>query len=204
MVIDHLYGRDVADRRVLEAMAHVPRERFIDADLATHAYNDTPLNIGQGQTISQPYMVAKMSELAEVGPGSRVLEIGGGSGYQTAVLLELGAHVWSLEILEELAGRARSRLHELGYKKFKILCRDGFEGLPEQAPFDAIVLTAAPYTLPRALAGQLVDDGRLVAPLGPNENQRLHLYRRTATGLSHQTLFSVRFVPMTGRALYED
>ena len=203
MTIDHLWGRGVRDRRVLEAMLRVPREAFISPEAAPDAYEDGPIGIGQGQTISQPYMVAKMTELAEVGPGSRVLEIGGGSGYQTAVLLELGARVWSIEIIEELARAADARLRRLGTTRFEVLNRDGYGGLPEHAPYDAIIMAAAPHEIPPALFDQLAQTGRLVAPLGYPDSQRLHLYQRTPNGIADEPLFSVRFVPMTGRSLEE-
>ncbi len=201
MTIDHLWGRGVRDRRVLDAMLRVPREQFISHEAALDAYADNPIGIGQGQTISQPFMVAKMTELAEIGPDSRVLEIGGGSGYQTAVLLELGARVWSIEIIAELARAAEARLRRLGYTRFEVLNRDGYGGLPEHAPYDAIIMAAAPCEIPPPLFDQLAPAGRLITPLGPPNAQRLHLYQRTPNGIADQPLFSVRFVPMTGRAM---
>jgi protein-L-isoaspartate(D-aspartate) O-methyltransferase len=200
MVERHLRGRDVRDGRILAAMARVPRERFVAVELNPKAYDDGPLSIGHEQTISQPYMVAKMTELAAIQEGSRVLEVGVGSGYQTAVLLELGARVFGLEIVEPLAEAARGRLEELGYADFFVDCRDGYEGLPEAAPFDAIILAASPEHVPAPLLDQLAPGGRLVAPIGPLDRQQLNVYTRTPEGIRCQPCFSVRFVPMTGRA----
>lgn len=200
MVLEHLWGRDIRDRRVLEAMACIPRHCFLDEKFHSSAYEDRPLAIGHGQTISQPYMVAKMTELAQVREGSRVLEIGVGSGYQAAVLLELGATVFGLEIIDELAQAAAAHLAALGYGNFRILCRDGYAGLAEEAPFDAILLAAAPEAIPPALLGQLAPGGRLVAPVGPLNDQQLCLYTRTGEDVGRQVLFPVRFVPMTGQA----
>ena len=200
MIVEHLWKRGVHDREVLEAMARVPREAFIDTGLANAAYDDSPLRIGHDQTISQPYIVARMTELSGAGPARRILEIGAGSGYQTAILLEMGAHVWAIEIIQELAGRAEKTLTKLGYENFTILCRDGFGGLPQKAPFDAILLAAAPESPPPALFDQLAVGGRLIAPIGPREHQHLYVFTRTRTGIRREKQFSVRFVPMTGQA----
>jgi protein-L-isoaspartate(D-aspartate) O-methyltransferase len=182
----------------------VAREDFVDRDLAPDAYEDKPLPIGHNQTISQPYMVAKMTELAAVGPASRVLEIGVGSGYQTAVLLELGARVFGIEIVEPLALIAAERLRWMGYTDFTILCRDGYDGLREEAPFSAIILAAAPVEIPPPLLEQLAPGGRLIAPVGPHEDQQLYVYTAAKEGISRRTVFPVRFVPMIGRAEGED
>jgi protein-L-isoaspartate(D-aspartate) O-methyltransferase len=206
MVHDHLWGRDVRDERVLAAMARVGRERFVDPSFADCAYDDAPIEIGEGQTISQPYIVARMSELAHIQPGARVLEIGGGSGYQTAVLMELGAFVHAIELRPRLAEAAGARLKALGYVNFEVQCRDGWGGLPDHAPFDAILLAAAPPEIPLALADQLTSDGRLILPAGPLNDQHLFLVTRRPEGATHiggahvRRLFPVRFVPMTGAA----
>jgi protein-L-isoaspartate(D-aspartate) O-methyltransferase len=188
---------------VRDALAHVPRERFVPPQAQVKAYEDRPLPIGWGQTISQPYVVALMTELAHVGPGSRVLEIGTGSGYQTAVLAQLGADVWSIEIVEDLATSARERLAALGYDRVQTRIGDGYAGWPEQAPFDAIVLTAAPPRIPPPLLEQLAVGGRLVAPVG-REAQELVVAARTEEGLRHEVVTLVAFVPMVGRADTDD
>jgi protein-L-isoaspartate(D-aspartate) O-methyltransferase len=200
MVERHLWRRGVRDRDVLAAMARVPRQRFVSARQHAHAYDDNPLEIGHGQTVSQPYVVARTVELAEVGAGSRVLEIGVGCGYETAVLLELGAEVWGVEIVEPLANAAAERLRALGYRPFEIRCADGYDGWPEAAPFDAIVLAAAPLEFPPPLLAQLVDGGRLVGPVGPRDAQMLVRVIRRGTDYSRENIFPVRFVPMTGKA----
>jgi len=200
MVERHLWRRGIHDRRVLAAMTRVPRQRFISARQRPCAYDDNPLSIGHGQTISQPYIVARTAELAQVEPGSRVLEIGVGCGYQTAVLLELGARVYGIEIIEELADGARERLARLGYKNFAIRMGDGFGGWPEVAPFDAITLGAAPVEFPPPLLGQLADGGRLVGPVGPRHAQLLVRVVRRGTEFSRETICPVRYVPMVGQA----
>jgi protein-L-isoaspartate(D-aspartate) O-methyltransferase len=203
MVRHDLWDRDIRDVRVLAAMARVPRHEFVRPGLAAMAYEDHPLEIGFGQTISQPYIVAKMSELAEVRQGSRVLEIGTGSGYQAAVLLELGARVLGIEILAPLAETARATLRRLGYERARIIQGDGAAGLAAEAPFDAILLTAAPERLPRRLLEQLAPGGRLVAPIGPLENQILYVFTRRGEGFERQPCLGVRFVPLTGALQHE-
>lgn len=198
MVEEQLWGRDVRDPRVLRAMARVPREQFVPEGYAAHAYEDSPVGIGHNQTISQPYMVARMTELMRVEPGDRVLEIGAGCGYQTAVLMELDAEVYAIEIIDELAAATRSRLSRLGYERFFLECRDGFEGWPEAAPFASIVLAAAPARVPQPLLEQLADGGRLVAPIGGPSEQHLYVYERQGGKIRPQRQFGVRFVPMTG------
>lgn len=197
MVMHQLLGRDISDPKVLEAMARVPRHEFLAPDQQKYAYEDSPLSIGHGQTISQPYMVAKMTELAGAAPGRRVLEIGSGCGYQTAVLLAMGARVTALELLETLAREADARLRRLGYTGFEMLCRDGYGGDSEGAPYDAILVAAAPERVPPALPEQLAPGGRLVLPVGEYEDQRLVLIERRADGsLDRHDLFPVRFVPL--------
>jgi protein-L-isoaspartate(D-aspartate) O-methyltransferase len=190
----------VLDPRVLQAMRRVPRHLFVPAELAADAYDDTPLSIGRGQTISQPYVVAKMTELLEIEPGARVLEVGTGSGYQTAVLAELGAAVVTIERDAELADAARRRL-EPWRGRVEILVGDGNAGAPDRAPFDAILVTAAPERIPEALEAQLADGGRLVVPVGPPDgDQQLQRIVRSGSRRIAQRLFAVRFVPMVGDA----
>ncbi len=199
MVESQIRGRGVRDRNVLRAMELVPRHQFVPADQQNQAYGDFPLPIGQGQTISQPYIVGLMSELLEVRPGCRVLEIGTGSGYQAAVLAEMGARVWSLEILPALAAGADRLLKRLGYRGVTVRAGDGYAGWPEEAPFDGIILTAAPAAVPQPLLDQLAEGGRLVVPEG-RHLQELVLYTRKGGKVVRREIIPVRFVPMTGRA----
>ena len=200
MVDDQIVARGVRDPRVLSALRKVPRHRFVPDARRDEAYEDTPLSIGHGQTISQPYIVAAMTELLNVSDGDKVLEIGTGSGYQAAVLAELGAKVYSIEIISSLAERADAILQDLGYGNVHVRVGDGFLGWPEHAPFDAIIVTAAPSEVPQPLIDQLAPGGRLVIPVG-GDRQVLKLIQRAKTGeLSRRTVFGVRFVPMTGRA----
>jgi protein-L-isoaspartate(D-aspartate) O-methyltransferase len=199
MVATQLEARGVRDPRVLEAMRAVERHRFVPAPLRDQAYQDRPLPIGHGQTISQPYIVALMTEAARVGPGARVLEIGTGSGYQAAVLSLLAGEVASIEIVEPLAQEAADRLAALGYRNVTVRAGDGYRGWPERAPFDAILVTAAPPEIPQPLLDQLAVGGRLVAPVGERD-QELVVVTRTAAGLGRRRLLPVRFVPMTGEA----
>jgi protein-L-isoaspartate(D-aspartate) O-methyltransferase len=197
MVAEQLEARGIADRRVLEAMRRVPRHEFVPAAERARAYQDRALGIAHGQTISQPYIVAAMSELARVGPGARVLEVGTGSGYQAAVLAEMGAEVWSIEIVEPLAREAGATLARLGYAKVHVRAGDGYRGWPAAAPFDAVLVTAAAPRVPPALIEQLRVGGRLVIPVGEQE-QELQVHVRTEHGSEVQRVFPVRFVPMTG------
>ena len=191
----------VKDEAVLEAMREVPRHRFVPGRQARSAHGDSPLGIGHGQTISQPYIVAFMTEMLQVKPGHRVLEIGTGSAYQAAVLSELTPHVYSIEIIKELAVEARKRLDELGYKTVTTKQGDGYYGWEEHAPFDAIIVTAAAGHVPPPLMGQLKPGGRLVIPVGSvNETQHLVLITKDDEGnLKTKNVLPVRFVPMTGR-----
>jgi protein-L-isoaspartate(D-aspartate) O-methyltransferase len=186
------------DERVLAAVGKVPRERFIPEPWREYAYADRALPIEHDQTISQPYIVALMSQYASVGPGSRVLEVGTGCGYQAAVLAELGAEVFTIEIVEPLALAAARRLEALGYAVHTRV-GDGNQGWPEAAPFDAIVVTAAPRAVPSALVEQLALGGRLVLPVG-DEEQDLLVITRTQEGVRTRHVAAVRFVPMTGQA----
>ena len=198
MVSRQIEARGVRDPAVLEAMRKVPRHRFVPASQLASAYDDRPLPIGHQQTISQPYIVAFMSELAHVKPGDKVLEVGTGSGYQAAVLAEMGAKVYSIEIVEPLVKRASETLRELGYD-VTVRHGDGYAGWPEHAPFDAIVVTAAPSQIPPPLRQQLEIGGRLIIPVG-RSFQSLVRVTRMADGYRREEVLPVRFVPMTGKA----
>jgi protein-L-isoaspartate(D-aspartate) O-methyltransferase len=200
MVEQTIAARGVADPRVLAAMRRVPRHELVPAALHHRAYEDRPLPIGFDQTISQPYIVAVMTEAAQVAPGERVLEVGTGSGYQAAVLAELGADVYSIEIVEPLAKRTHALLARLGYDRLHLRIGDGYRGWPEAAPFDAIIVTAAPEQVPQPLIDQLAVGGRLVIPVGDHGDQQLKVITRGPGGTTAETLFDVRFVPMTGEA----
>jgi protein-L-isoaspartate(D-aspartate) O-methyltransferase len=200
MVRRQIEARGVRDPRVLEAMRKVPRHRFMPESQRAHAYDDRPLPIAQGQTISQPYIVALMSELADVKPGDTVLEVGTGSGYQAAVLAEMGVKVFSIEIIEPLAKQATATLSGLGYgNKVEVRHGDGYAGWPERAPFDAVIVTAAPPKIPKPLKQQLKVGGRLVIPVGKHY-QSLIRVTRTKDGFREESVIPVRFVPMTGKA----
>ncbi|MBL8879495.1 MAG: protein-L-isoaspartate(D-aspartate) O-methyltransferase [Phycisphaerales bacterium] len=198
MVDEQLAARDVRSTAVLDAMQRVPREAFVSADAIAGAFSDNAMPIDCDQTISQPYIVAKMTELLEVSPQSRVLEIGTGCGYQTAVLATLAQFVYSIEFHARLADAARERLRRLGYFNVAIRCGDGTLGWPDQAPFDRIILTAGPPEVPPALLDQLADGGILVAPVGPLEDQTLIRMRRVGNSYPTEQVMSVRFVPMVG------
>jgi protein-L-isoaspartate(D-aspartate) O-methyltransferase len=182
---------------VLEAMRRVPRHLFLEPELRARAYDDGPLPIGEGQTISQPYVVASMTQALGLRGEERVLEVGTGCGYQTAVLAELAREVHSVEIVPALAARAREVLARLGYSGVRFRSGDGRLGWPEAAPFDAILVAAAPARIPPALLAQLAPGGRLVLPVG-GADQSLVLVERTSAGLVQRTLYPVRFVPLTG------
>jgi protein-L-isoaspartate(D-aspartate) O-methyltransferase len=198
MVEEQIRARGVRDPRVLEAMRMVPRHRFVPPEWQAQAYDDLPLPIGEGQTISQPFIVAKMTELAALSPTDRVFELGTGSGYQAAVASRLAAHVWTMEILPSLADRARRVLADLGYENVTVRVGDGYDGWPEQAPFDAIFVTAAATHIPPPLIAQLRPGGRLVVPVGPAfSTQRLMLVEKGMDGsVRTRSLFPVRFVPL--------
>ena len=196
MVTTQIQARGVGDPAVLAAMEKVPRHRFVlDGDV-DYAYADTPISIGLGQTISQPYIVAFMSEALKVKPTDKVLEIGTGSGYQAAVLGELAREVYTIEIVPQLAERATGLLKALGYSNVHVRSGDGYAGWPEHAPFDAVMVTAAPDHVPQPLVDQLKPGGRLVIPVG-RENQELLVMTKTAEGLREEGRLPVRFVPLT-------
>jgi protein-L-isoaspartate(D-aspartate) O-methyltransferase len=203
MVRTQIAARGVRDERVLDAMRSVPRHLFVPPELRAEAYADHPLPIGEGQTISQPYIVGLMSELLEVSPGDRVLEIGTGSGYQAAVLATMGCEVYSIEIRAGLADSAIRRLAELGIGGVHVRSGDGYLGWPEAAPFAGIVVTAAPERIPTPLLEQLSVDGRMVIPVG-SFYQQLKVISRTADGLAERDVIPVRFVPMTGEVEKHD
>jgi protein-L-isoaspartate(D-aspartate) O-methyltransferase len=201
MVREQIEARGVRQPEVLRALRRVPRHLFVPPDLAAFAYRDHPLPIGAGQTISQPYIVAFMTELLDPQPHHRVLEIGTGSGYQAAVLAQLARTVYSIEIVRPLADQAAARLRSLGYRNIEVRCGDGYAGWPEQAPFDRIILTAAPLEVPPALLEQLKPGGRLVAPVGPSPRaQDLVVIDKSASGrLSRRSVLPVAFVPMVSQ-----
>jgi protein-L-isoaspartate(D-aspartate) O-methyltransferase len=199
MVNTQLIPRGISDPRVLAAMRKVPRHRFVPSHLWDQAYNDYPLPIGEDQTISQPYIVALMTEILEPREGDRVLEIGAGSGYQAAVLAELVAQVFTMDRVSPLANRAKEMLESLGYQNIKIRQGDGTLGWPEEAPFEGIIVTAAAPQVPRPLTEQLALNGRLVIPVGDRYSQTLALVRRTKDGLKFEYHGGCRFVPLIGQ-----
>lgn len=200
MVENQLRARGIRDDRVLAAMNKVPRHEFVPQESWLQAYADHPLPIGEQQTTSQPYMIAAMLQAAEIAPQDCALEIGAGSGYQTALLAEMAARVFAMERHPALSARARETLQRLGYRNVIVIDGDGSTGLPQPAPFDVIIVAAAAPRVPPALLEQLAPAGRLVAPVGNAEQQMLQLARKAADGtLSIRTLESCRFVPLIGR-----
>lgn len=195
MVEEQLRHRDITDARVLAAMTAVPRHEFVPPEYREEAYADGPLPIGFGQTISQPYIVAWMTQELGVAAGSRVLEVGTGCGYQTAVLSELGADVYSVEVVRELADIARTTLTRLGYPHIHLRHGSGYDGWPEAAPFDRILLTAAPPEIPAVLISELADGGRLVGPIGADV-QVIEIIDKRGGRTIRRTSIPVRFVPM--------
>jgi protein-L-isoaspartate(D-aspartate) O-methyltransferase len=193
-------GRGITNARVLTAMGRVPRHEFVPEKLRPLAYEDSPLPIGHDQTISQPFVVAFMTEQLDPKATDRVLEIGTGSGYQAAVLSALVKEVWTIEIVEELAKRAEADLKRLGCTNVHVRAGDGYKGWPETAPFDAIIVTCAPEKIPQPLVEQLKDGGRIIIPVGPAGNQELVLLRKQGNRLEKRAVLPVRFVPMTGEA----
>ena len=198
MAEEQLRQRDIHAPRVLDAMRRVPRHLFVPEPARSEAYGDHPLPIGHGQTISQPYIVAFMTQAIDVHPTDRVLEIGTGSGYQAAILGELAKEVYTIEIVEPLAERARATLASLGYKNIHVRAGNGYLGWPEHAPFDRVMVTAAPDDIPRALVEQLKVGGLMAIPVG-DVIQELRILRKTDTGLDTLQTLPVRFVPMTGK-----
>ncbi|MCX6349662.1 MAG: protein-L-isoaspartate(D-aspartate) O-methyltransferase [Candidatus Aureabacteria bacterium] len=199
MVVEQIEGRGVSDERVLAAMRRIPRHEFVPPRLIADAYEDHPLPIGDGQTISQPYIVAYMTQALRLKPGDRVLEVGTGSGYQAAILSEITEEVYTIEIIPELARTAEERLRRLGYGKVNVRAGDGYFGWPEAAPFDAIIVTAAPDKVPPKLVEQLKEGGRMLIPVG-EERSAQELIRLTKRNgkVETENLLPVRFVPLTG------
>lgn len=198
MVMEQLRRRGIRDERVLSAFERVPRHAFADGVDLARCYGDHPLPIGCGQTMSQPYVVAYMLETAGIGEGDRILEIGAGCGYQTALLAELAREVMALEYHDRLAGPARRRLHRLGYAGVDLRVGDGRLGWPEGGPFDAVIGSAAAPRIPDPLLAQLAPEGRLIMPLGAGTEQQLVLVQRGAAGFDRRRLLPVRFVPLLG------
>lgn len=198
MVREQIERRGVKDKNVLDAIRKVPRHKFVPVHLQKYAYADEPLPIGEDQTISQPYIVAFMTEQLQLKPGYKVLEIGTGSGYQAAILGELSDSVFTIEIVDVLARRAKETLENLGYKHIFVKSGDGYKGWPEQAPFDAIIITAAPTKIPQPLVKQLKIGGRMILPLGEYSQELVLLEKNNEKDVSEKPLLPVRFVPMTG------
>jgi len=196
MVRNQLSARGITDQQVLKAMLQVPRHRFVPPAYKRMAYDDRPLPIGHGQTISQPYIVALMTEALALTPEMKVLEIGTGSGYQAAILSLLCKEVYSIEILAPLANEARVTLNELGYDNVKVKTGDGYQGWPEHSPFDAIIVTCAPEAIPNKLKNQLAEGGRMIIPVRGNLTQELVLIRKKEGTLYQESVAPVRFVPM--------
>lgn len=192
-------GRGIKDPKVIAAMGKVPREEFVRATERGSAYGDHALPIGYGQTISQPFIVAFMTEQIAPREGEKILEVGTGSGYQAAILAELGASVFTIEIVEALAARAAKTLDRLGYENIEVRFGDGHQGWPEEAPFDAIIVTCAPDRIPSALTEQLREGGRMIIPVGPEGGlQKLHRIEKINGQIKNAEVLDVRFVPMTG------
>jgi len=200
MVETQIKARGVKEPRVLTALLKVERHLFVPKDLHPNAYSDQPLPIGEGQTISQPYIVALMTELLELKGGDKVLEVGTGSGYQAAILAELAKEVYSIEIIEKLASSAETLLLDLGYKNIKVKTGDGYLGWPEAAPFDAIIVTCAPDHIPRLLIDQLKEGGRMVIPVGEFTQELKKIVKRGGK-LETTNVIPVIFVPMTGEGV---
>jgi protein-L-isoaspartate(D-aspartate) O-methyltransferase len=204
MIEVQLQAREISDPRVLQAMRQVPRHEFVPESYREIAYSDAPLAIGHGQTISQPYVVALMTQLLELRPDDRVLEIGTGSGYQAAILSQLAAKVYTLERIPELASRAEARLAELGFENVEVIVSDGSLGASAHSPFQAILVTAAAPKVPEPLKRQLDDGGRLVLPVGARYGQTLERWRRDGEDFRREQVAPVAFVPLIGRHGWEE
>ncbi len=199
MVFEQIEKRGVKDKRVLEVMERVPRHEFVPEKYRAFAYEDSPLPIGEGQTISQPYIVALMTECLNLESEEKILEVGTGSGYQAAILSELAKEVYTIEIVEPLAERAEELLKKLGYRNVKVKCGDGYLGWEEYAPFDGIIVTCAPEHIPQPLIDQLAEGGRMVIPVGETQfPQVLKLVEKREGKVTMRNVIPVRFVPMTG------
>ena len=199
MVERQIKARGISDERLLNAMLRVPRHEFVPASQVNHAYEDNPLPIGYDQTISQPYIVAYMTNVLELDGSERVLEVGTGSGYQAALLCELADSVFTIEIVEPLCRRARQVLNDQGYSRLQVRCGDGYSGWPEAAPFDAIIITASPPHIPAPLLDQLAPGGIMVLPVGEQYQKLVRIQRQADGSLVRKDLIPVRFVPMTGQ-----
>ncbi len=195
MIDEQLKGRDITDEKVLSSMAKVKRHLFVPAESRAWAHEDRPLPIGYGQTISQPYIVAYMTQAAQLKEGDKVLEVGTGSGYQAAILAEIVKEVYTIEILPELAQTAKARLKQLSYSNIQVIVGDGYKGWPQAAPYDAIIVTAAPTQIPQELIRQLKEGGRMIIPIGSFEQELLRI-TKTKDGFKEERLLSVHFVPM--------
>ena len=200
MVQEQLMPRGIHEERVLAAIAKVPREEFVPPEARAASYTDQPLPIGYGQTISQPFVVGFMTEQLQLKRDDRVLEIGTGSGYQAAILAELVAEVYSIEIIEPLAKNAEATLARLGYKNVQVKAGDGYKGWPERAPFDAVIVTCAPSHVPQPLVDQMKEGGRMIIPVGGLGEQKLYLLEKKNGQLEQRAVLPVRFVPMAGEA----
>ena len=196
MITTQLLGRDITNPLVIDAIRRVPRHEFVPDEWKDRAYDDGPLPIGEGQTISQPYIVAYMTQALEPAKTERVLEIGTGSGYQTAMLAELVKDVYTIEIVPTLAARAKKLLESLGYSNIHTREGDGYAGWPDAAPFDKVIVTAAPVTIPQALVDQLTTGGIMVVPVGASDFQMMTVIRKTPEGVVKRETIAVRFVPM--------
>ncbi len=201
MVQEQLMPRGIHEERVLAAMKKVPREEFVPQETRAAGYTDQPLPIGYGQTISQPFVVAFMTEQLQLKRDDRVLEIGTGSGYQAAILAELVADVYTIEIIEPLAKNAEATLKRLGYKNVHMKAGDGYKGWPDRAPFDAVIVTCAPDHVPLPLVDQMKEGGRMIIPVGGTGEQELYLLEKKSGRLEKRAVLPVRFVPMAGEAV---
>lgn len=203
-LVEELRGKGIRDERVLRAIATTPRHAFVPSGVSHRAYEDSALPIGSGQTISQPFVHARSLELLALADGARVLEIGTGSGYQTALLVRLGATVYSIERVDALCERARTALADAGVEGATLMCGDGSQGWPEHAPYDGIVVGAAAPDVPRPLVDQLADGGRLLVPVGDRDTQRLVVVERRGSSASERSFDPVRFVPLIGTHGWDD